>query len=666
MGKKKKYSLYLASGIKLWREEFRTIYSPHFNRKIELFEPGNMDTPKDHRKISIRVACHDLNRVNHSDALLVYMKYYETDDGSPSGTDSTWECGYAIANGKPVIMIIDDLEQMHYYAYQWMVAYSINAILTENPEVAEAVRNHQKFVHTTVLLAQNADQFESKITEYLDNYYRSIYSREGIINYRVDERARDLFKRGMLESMVFSGSSPDKNVTREISEIRGLGLESDEESLAVCKAERGISRYLKGRISEGLIDSAISSVVKEWGAQKGRIIDCLAHSIKPPFEKIKGRKQGVKKTRPELFFELYDLVTHHLTKEKRFIKSESFPYDMGAVIELYNWMNTYALDDVFDNSETRQNLETVWKRFSRKDSIYTGILGHLLSIKYIFQVADENKRVAVTLAGIINEYNFIMYTGQVLDIAITFDSEEKKKKLKRLPHEDLFLTYCQRIYGICGGFYESIGELSSKAGNKEEQITNSSEVDRISPLVGMYYGLIQMIRNDMGDYIMPEDLPATSKGMKDVSHSDVEEGKADIAYMASIFSDNITKKEKEFLFRSLGRKLSRRERMKINRILWKTGSIEMVIDLIEEITEHVKSNLFVEYHETPTRTKWMFYLIEITKEILVPFKKQARENHWPKYEYNPKVLQIFRECLLGFENQSKEQRLSKSGIDDII
>ncbi len=600
--------------------------------------------------------------VNRSDALLVYMKHYQTEDGSPHGTDSTWECGYAIAKGKPVIMMIEDAEHIDYYASQWMVAYSINAILTENPEVAKIVGNHQKFVHTTVLLAQNADQFESKITEYLDNYYRSIYSREGIINYRVDERARNLFSRGMLEKMVFSGSSPDERVTKEISGLRGLSFESDSDSFAVCKAERGISRHLKGKMNEGVIDSAISSVTEEWGASRERIIGCLSHSIRPPFEKIKGRKQGVKKTRPELFFELYDLVTHHLTEEKRFIKSESFPYDTGAVIELYNWMNTYALDDVFDNSETRQNLETVWKRFSRKDSIYTGILGHLLALKYVLRVAEENQNVAETLAGIINEYNFIMYTGQVLDITITFDSEKKKRKLKSMSPDDLFLTYCQRIYGICGGFYESIGELSSKAGNKEEQITNFSEVERISPLVGMYYGLIQMIRNDMGDYIMPGDLPATSKGMKNVSHSDVEEGKADIAYMVSMFSDNITKKEKGFLFESLGKKLSKREKMKINGILWKTGSIEMVIDLIRDIIEHVKSNLFVEYQETPTRTKWMFYLIEITEEILVPFKRQARENKWYRHEYDPGVLNLFRECLLGFENQNKERRLSKAGI----
>ena len=71
-----KYRLYLASGIALWANHFKDKYSKFFNRKLYLFEPGVLDTPKDHRKIPIGIACYDLDEINHSDALLVYMKYY--------------------------------------------------------------------------------------------------------------------------------------------------------------------------------------------------------------------------------------------------------------------------------------------------------------------------------------------------------------------------------------------------------------------------------------------------------------------------------------------------------------------------------------------------------------------------------------------------------------
>jgi len=67
-------------------------------------EPGIINTPKDHRKIPIGIACYDLDEVNHSDALLVYMKHYKSLDGSPIGTDSTWETGYAVAHGKILVM----------------------------------------------------------------------------------------------------------------------------------------------------------------------------------------------------------------------------------------------------------------------------------------------------------------------------------------------------------------------------------------------------------------------------------------------------------------------------------------------------------------------------------------------------------------------------------
>ena len=121
-----------------------------------------------------------------------------------------------------------------------------------------------------------------------------------------------------------------------------------------------------------------------------------------------------------------------------------------------------------------------------------------------------------------------MYGGQVFDLILTFDNSQKKQLLKIKTFEESFKIYIQRIYGICGGFYEAIGELSSKAGNKEAQNLNSDEIDRISPLIGLYYGIIQMIRNDLGDYIFIDKFSKLSKGMKSISHSDIQEGKIDI------------------------------------------------------------------------------------------------------------------------------------------
>ena len=656
---KNKYSLYLASGITLWKEYFSKEYSKFFNRKVRLFEPGVLDNPDDHRKIPIGIACFDLNEINHADALLVYMKKYKTLDDSPTGTDSTWECGYAIGHGKPVIMLIENKEHIDYYASQWMVSFSINAILTADKEVAETIKNHPKFVHTTVLFTSNKDEFESKIIRYLDEYYRSIYSRSGLVNYRVDERARELFSEKEFKKNIFTSANTDESILALLDSLEEKKFASDQDSLLVCKVEREISEYLGNKITEEKMDSAIQSVLKVWSQKPEVVIKCLLHSVQPPFIKIKEHRHGVKKTRPELFFELYDLVTHHLVEDQRFIKIASFPYDLGAVIELYNWMNTYALDDVFDNSTHRQKSETVWKVFSRKDAVMTGILGHLLALKYAFIIARENKDIAKEIARIINDYNKVMYQGQVFDIAITFDSPEKKKLLRISNYAQILNFYVQRIYGICGGFFEAIGELAAKTGNKEKQIMNAEEVNKISPLVGMYYGLIQMIRNDLGDYILPSSHSKMSKGMKNISHGDIIEGKVNLPYLISLHSDLISKKEKDFLISSLyNKKLTDKNKMEINRILWKTGAVELTVEVIIHMINHVKKTILPKYHETPTRTKWMFNLIDITREILIPFKNEALKNRWEKYEFDPKVFEETISAIFNLEKTtSKGKRM---------
>lgn len=651
----RKYSLYLASGINLWKNHFSKKYSKYFNRKLTLFEPGTIDTPDDHRQIPIAIACYDLDKINHADALLIYMKYYKSPDNSPIGTDSTWEFGYALSKRKPAIVLIESKEHIDYYASQWMVSFSINAILTTDKEVAEIVKDHPKFVHTTVLLAQNSEQLESKIIEYLDGYYRSIYSRSGLINYFVDSRAREIFSRPNLAKFVFTSAKPDAKVTSQLKALDGLNFDSDKDSLVVCSVERNVSKYIGGKLDN--LDSAIAAVVSKWKKPDNHILDCLEHSIKPPFQKVEGRKQGLKKTRPELFYELYDLVTHHLIQKQKFIKSDSFPYEMGAVLELYNWMNTYALDDVFDNSDKRQNLDTVWKKFSRRDAIYTGILGHLLALKYTIFIARESPSIARKNAAILNNYNRMMYEGQVFDAMLTFDSEKKKKILLTENFDKLCDLCIKRMYGICGGFYEAIGEIAAKTENKEEQVMNAKDIDRISPLIGMYYGIIQMIRNDLGDYILPEDFSKLSKGMKSVSHSDIVEGKTDMAYLMALYSPHLSQEEKKFLHESLHKQLTTADDTKINELLWKSGAIDATVEVIMRLIEHVNADLVSQYHETPPRLKWMFDMVAITKEILAPFKKQALKNGWAKYEFDPLMVESVVSQIMKLEEEERSQRL---------
>ncbi len=653
-----KYQLYLAGGIGIWKDFFKPKYSEFFNKKVYLFEPGSLGGPSDHRFMPIGIACYDLNEINHADALLVYMKKYRPADGSPTGTDSTWECGYAISQSKPIIMLIEDLDHLDYYNLQWMVSFSINAVLTTDEKVAETCRNHPKFVHTTVLYAPSKNQLESKIIEYLTNYYRSIYSRSGIINYQVDERARDLFGEKRLAEMTFTETTADKTIYKLLTGLKQCRFNNDSDYLKVCEIERKVSAHLRNRLTEKNINSALAAVIKHWAPKKENIVSILKHSIVPPFLKIKNRHAGIIKTRPELFFELYDLVNHHLIREQKFIKDPDFPYEMGAIIELYNWMNTYSLDDTFDSSDYRQNIPTVWKQFGRRNAIFTGLTGHLLALKYLFLIARPKPQLAERLAGILNDYNELMYQGQVLDLKLTFSSSQKKKLLNKLGLRAICKLYIKRIYGICGGFYEAVGELAAQAGNKEAQVLNGKQIDKISPLIGLYYGLIQMIRNDLADYLVIEKISGMSHSMKGISHSDIKEGKIDLPYSIAFYSSKLDKKEKRFLFTALADKeLSAKDKLHINELLWKSGAIDLTVDLIINLASHVKTTLLTEYQETPTRMKWMFSLVDITKEILIPFKSLALSHGWVKYQYDRKLLRTISDLILQLESTPRPKRI---------
>ena len=109
----------------------------------------------------------------------------------------------------------------------------------------------------------------------------------------------------------------------------------------------------------------------------------------------------------------------------------------------------------------------------------------------------------------------------------------------------------------------------------------------------------------------------------------------------------------------LNNKLTTKDKLNINNLLWKSGSINLTIELIVNLINHVKMNLLPKYHETPTRMKWMFDLIGITKEILVPFRKQALKNKWIKYEYDPTTLKNITDQIINLEKTPKKNRLSK-------
>jgi geranylgeranyl pyrophosphate synthase/nucleoside 2-deoxyribosyltransferase len=656
----KRYKLYLASGIRLWTMSFKDQYSGYFNKKVDLFQPALIDNQfaQDHRLIPIRIATKDLGEINKSDAVLAYMKMYDTQNNGPAGTDSTWECGYAIGGEKPTIMLVEDLEHLDYYSAQWMVTFSIGAILTTSKEVAEFAKNNDKFTHTTILYCLNKDEFENKIIGYLDTYYKSIYAREGIINHSVDNELRIYGdKRNVLEILNASVNEPANNqqVNSYLKPLDDLfkklfvnkkGFDNNETYKEISQLELEKSKVVKKIIStdyESLVAFLhlyIKKCLNEFEKTKDieTISEMIEYWLSIPAKEVSDRKQGKKKTRPTILFELYDLVSHHIVYSQRYYGKE-FVYKAGAIVEIYNWLNTYAIDDVFDNSDTRQGEKTLHIKYkSRKNAILLGSIGHCFALILLQRLTNDKPEIAKKLLSSLNDVQLMMYLGQPVDIELTFKNKKqiiafiKKNNLK-----SVLTLYFSRIYGICGAFYEEIGRMAMQATNVSAQFYNNQEVEDACIYIAKLFGLVQMIRNDLGDFIFPEQMSKMGKGLKNTSHNDIAEGKMTLPVLYAIFNTHTNPKDKNILIKHLGnRKLSAKEKIEISRIIWESGAIEYCMQFVDYYCRQVREEYVQYIHETPTRLKWIIKLMDITSLINLSFRELAIQNQWRKLE--PQVV----------------------------
>lgn len=656
----KKYKLYLASGIRLWTLNFKDQYSPLFNKKVELFQPALIDNQfaQNHRLIPIKIATKDLGEINKCDAILAYMKMYDTQDNGPAGTDSSWECGYAIGGEKPTIMLVEDLKHLDYYSAQWMVTFSIGAILTTSKEVAEAARNNDKFTHTTILYCQSKNEFEDKIIGYLDHYYKSIYAREGIINYSVDAELRKYGNKNFIyETLKIAPSTPEETYVRDkyFNRIEKLfnelfGGKTDFKDPDVYKKVCALELE-RAKIIKVIIESDYNSLIPflrlyikmcvgyfENDSTPEIISEMMEYWLSIPAKEIEDRKQGNKKTRPTIFFELYDLVSHHIVLSERYFGKE-FVYKAGAILEVYNWLNTYAIDDVFDNSETRQGEKTLHIKFkSRKNALLLGGIGHCLSLILLQELTANKKEVIKGLVSSLNDVQYLMYLGQPVDIGLTFNNTKALNHfITKNNFEKALKLYFLRIYGICGAFYEEIGEMAMRSTNVGAQFYNNKEVEEACIYIAKLFGLVQMIRNDLGDLIFPEQMAGMSKGMKKTSHNDIVEGKLTLPTLYALFNKHLDQKDRKKLVGYIGnRKLTAKDKLEISRIIWESGAIEYCMQFVEYYCRVVREQYVKHIHETPTRLKWIIKLMDITSLINLSFRKLAIQNKWRKLE--PQIL----------------------------
>ena len=163
------YKIYLVGSVKIWREQFLPKYSKFFSGGTVLFEPGRMNIPSDHTRIAPSVAFIDSSEIRKADAVLVFMKEYKPDhNAGPAGTDSAWECGFAHGLCKPIIAIIEDEEQLHYFEQQWMLTFHVDVFVVFNKKLADTI-SKSRLKDISLIQCDAINDIETKIIKFLDS-----------------------------------------------------------------------------------------------------------------------------------------------------------------------------------------------------------------------------------------------------------------------------------------------------------------------------------------------------------------------------------------------------------------------------------------------------------------------------------------------------------------
>ena len=80
-------------------------------------------------------------------------------------------------------MLVENLEHLDYYSAQWMVTFSIGAILTTSKEVADFAKTMTNLPHTAILYCEKIKgSLKIKLLSTWINITNLFNAREGIIN----------------------------------------------------------------------------------------------------------------------------------------------------------------------------------------------------------------------------------------------------------------------------------------------------------------------------------------------------------------------------------------------------------------------------------------------------------------------------------------------------
>lgn len=242
---------------------------------------------------------------------------------------------------------------------------------------------------------------------------------------------------------------------------------------------------------------------------------------------------------------------------------------LAAAVELLN-ISTYVIDDIFDHCDVRHSEPTVHVRYGAPNAIIAGFILRELAAKTL-AVSDFDVATRSRLQDLLVETHYTIYLGQHHDLTLNDDREVSVEE------------YLRRTRKITAAFIQNCILCGAIAAVGEEPLEALRRF-------GDHYGLAVQLRNDLMDFVVPDQRITHSMGFKGLTHADFKEGKRTLPVIHALAEG--TPAQRDRVRALLGRKdLAEAELGEANAILAETGSFRHCCRLVLEHREQALAAL---------------------------------------------------------------------------
>ncbi|MFA4873351.1 MAG: polyprenyl synthetase family protein [Patescibacteria group bacterium] len=351
--------------------------------------------------------------------------------------------------------------------------------------------------------------------------------------------------------------------------------------------------------------------IRQEGLHDAETVRAISYLIEIISRKQKGGRRGVLKSRPVVFERVFSYL------ETTCSFNANFKYRLGGIIEIYN-RATYAIDDVFDDSDYRGGEPTLHKIFSKRIAILVGQYLHMWSLELLIQELITAGIPAYIRAEVIRSFN-IIHTSIYQMEKENYDLQEKlrsdlnfRTQYLRQTMEKNVSHYLIRVDLRTGKFYEHIVRMAALFATHNIAIADKWQT------YGLGLGFRYLIDNDLKDLIDPYFVKqgTGSKGLKGKEHEsfmgDLEIGKITYPVLTALKN-----KFDPVIIRMIGKKLTLSKKNLITKFVIDNGGVDATMQLMEHYADISKQVLKKFNVKDPT----LWELTELYKFSNLPFEK---------------------------------------------